>query len=216
MDFPKLSAQRRDFLSRATETYYAQLPGSSGVEYLKTRGLSGGVAQSFRLGYVRESLEGHEATVGMMAIPFLTPSGTTAMRFRRIEGDGHKYHQESGTFSPLFNVRDLHRPEEYLAVCEGELDTVVMSGLVGVPAIGLAGVGNWNKHGKVYARLLQDYGRVFVVMDPDDDGQKTAKAITKVASEPTNIILPADVNQTYLDYGRDFIRKAMGLDDSDH
>lgn len=185
------------------------------VEALRRRGIPGSIAQSWKIGYVAQPLEGHEQASGMLALPYLTKTGPSAIRFRRIAGEGNKYYQESGSFSPLFNTKDLHRNEPYIAICEGEFDAIVMSGLVGVPAVALAGTGQWNRHGKIYARLFQDYERVFVVMDPDEEGQKAARAITKAVSEPTNIVLPADVNDTYIEYGATFIRKALGFDGED-
>lgn len=181
-------------------------------DYLKSRGITGEAAKHHRLGYVAEPLDNHDEMVGMLCIPFITPTGVSAVRFRRISGSGHKYHQEA-TYTPLFNVRDFHRPEPYIALCEGELDGVVMSSLVGVPAIGLPGLGQWAKNGKIYKRLFVDYDKVFVVMDTDDkgEGQKTAQSIMRMLPNAVNIRLPFDVNDTFLAHGKDFILKELGL-----
>lgn len=215
MDFPRISPLKRDFLNSATQTYYEALKQSSeAMEYLKGRGITGEATQHHRLGYVSEPLENHDEMAGMLCIPFITPTGVSALRFRRIAGTGNKYHQEGGALSPLFNVRDLHRPESFIALCEGELDGVVMSSLVGVPAVALPGVGQWAKQGKIYKRMLVDYDKVYVLMDPhdkDDAGQKAAKAICRTLPNAVNIILPEDVNDTYLLHGREFILKEMGL-----
>lgn len=214
MEFPRVSPARRDFLNRATQTYYESLKTSTvAQDYLRKRGITGEAAQHHRLGFVSEPLENHDEMVGMLCIPFITPTGVSALRFRRISGSGNKYHQEGATFTPLFNVRDLHRPEPYIAICEGELDGVVMSSLVGVPAVSLAGLGQWAKHGKIYRRLFLDYARVFVVMDTDDkgEGQKTAASICRVLDNTVNIKLPFDVNDTFLAHGKDFILKELGL-----
>lgn len=212
MDFPRLTPQRRDFLETATAKYAEALKGStSAIEFLKTRGITGEVAQHFRFGFVLDPLENHDQMQGMLSIPYVTPTGVTAIRFRRLSGDGHKYHQEAGSFSPLFNVRDLHRPERYLAICEGELDAVIMSGMVGVPAVAIPGTGQWNKRGKFYRRLLQDFEKVFVVMDPDKPGQEIAPAIMKAVPNPVNIVLPEDVNDTFVAKGREFILGELGL-----
>ena len=212
MDFPKVTPIRRDFLEAATALYATDLKGSTvAVDFLKSRGISGEVAQHFRLGYVSEPMENHDGMQGMLSIPYVTPSGVSAIRFRRLHGDGHKYHQETGSFSPLFNVRDLHRPEPYLAICEGELDAIVMSGMVNIPAIAIPGTGQWGKRGKFYARLMQDYTKIFVVMDPDKPGQEIVPAIMKMVANPVNIILPADVNDTFLRDGVEGIRRELGL-----
>lgn len=223
MDFPRLTPQRREFLENATASYASTLRDSPvAISFLKERGISGEVAGLFRLGFVESPLENHDQMQGMLSIPYCTPSGVVAIRFRRLQGDGHKYHQESGSASPLFNVRDLHRPERYLAICEGELDAVIMSGMVGIPAVAIPGTGQWKQRGRFYARLLQDYDKIFVVLDPDKAGQDVAPSIMKAVANPVNIILPAevtlvdgpvkgDVNNVYLANGREFILRELGL-----
>ncbi len=212
MEFPSLSSSRRGFLTRATSSYYDQLAGSPAADYLKDRGIPGEVAKYFQLGYVREPLEGHETFRGWIAIPYISPAGVVAMRFRRL-GDGEpKYLQEEGTGNSLFNVGDLHRPEPYIALLEGEFDTAVMSQICDVPAVGLPGLGAWEKNADVWRRLFEDYERVFVVMDPDKAGQEMAKKIMHAVPDPMNIILPADVNDTYLTFGPEFIRARLGLE----
>lgn len=212
LDFPTLSPLKREALNKTTETYYQQLKESPiGIEYLKTRGITGDVAQRFRLGFVQEPMAGHDKMQGMLSIPYVTPLGTVAVRFRRLHGDGGKYHQEAGSRSPLYNVRDLHRPEAYLAVCEGELDAVVMSGLCGVPAVAIAGTGQWQKQGRFYRRLLADYDRVLIVMDPDQKGQEIVPDILKKVPNAVNYVLPADVNDTYLEHGKEFLLKELDL-----
>lgn len=212
MEFPTITPLKRDLLEKATQTYYEALKQSpETVEYLKGRGITGEVAQYFRLGFVSEPLENHDAMQGMLSIPYIAPSGTVAIRFRRLQGDGHKYHQESGSYTPLFNVRDLHRPEPYLVLCEGELDAVVMSGLCGIPAVALPGTGQWKSRGRYYRRLLLDYDRVFVCLDPDKAGQDVAADVVRKVPNAINVILPADVNDTYLEHGRQFILEELGL-----
>lgn len=211
MDFPKVTPQRREFLENATASYASTLADSPAVDFLKGRGIDGPTAQRFRLGYVESPLENHDQMQGMLSIPYVTPTGVTAIRFRRISGEGHKYHQETGSFSPLFNVRDLHRPERYLAICEGELDAIVMSGMVGVPAVAIPGTGQWGKRGKFYCRLLQDYDKIFIVMDPDKAGQDIVPGIVKLVPNTVNIVLPMDVNDTFIRDGAERILKEMGL-----
>lgn len=213
MEFPNLSNSRRKFLDRATSSYYDQLGGSPAADYLKSRGIPGTTAQLFRLGYVGEPKEGHEQFKGWVSIPYITPFGVVAVRFRNLGTEGPKYLQESGTRSPLFNVRDLHRPEPHVAICEGEFDAIILSGLCGVPAVAVPGVSHWETNADVWKRLFEDYERVFVVMDPDKPGQDMAKRImADVVSDPANIVLPADVNDTYLTFGPEFIRAKLGLD----
>lgn len=212
MELPRLSSQRREFLAEATERYAETLVDSAAAEYLNTRGISVEVAESFQLGFVRDPVEGHERFRGRLAIPYVTPSGVSMIRFRGITEDfDPKYDQEKGQRTPLFNVRDLHESAPWIAICEGELDAVVMSGVVGVPAVGIPGVDHWNKNGAIWGRLFQDYETVYVVLDPDKAGRDLLPEVVKRVENPVVIELPADVNDTYLQNGADFVRDLLGL-----
>jgi len=189
------------------------LEGSAAEEYLNTRGIPVEVAQRFQLGYVADPLEGHERFRGRLSIPYLTPSGVVGMRYRSLEKDGDpKYDSEAGQRTALYNVQDLHRSEPWIAICEGELDALVMSGVVGVPAVGVPGVEHWTKKGSIWGRLFQDYQTVFVVMDPDKAGKKALQEVVRRVENPVVIDLPADVNDTVLKHGPSLVLEKMGLD----
>lgn len=216
MELPRLSGQRRTQLAQATERYAEAFMASPAEEYLNTRGIPVEVAQRYQLGYVADPVEGHERFRGRLAIPYLTPSGVVGMRFRSFDpdSDAPKYDSEAGQRTALFNVNDLHRSEPWIAVCEGELDALVMSGIVGVPAVGIPGVEHWMKKtgGEIWRRLLQDYETVFVLMDPDKAGQKFVPEIVKRVENALVVDLPADVNDTVLLNGPDWVLEKMGLD----
>lgn len=227
MELPRLSSQRRTQLAQATERYAEALVGSAAEGYLAGRGVSAEVAARFQLGFVAEGspVEGHDRFAGRLAIPYITPSGVVGMRFRRLDGEDPKssssaessasppkYDSEAGQRTALYNVNDLHRSEPWIALCEGELDTVVMSGIVGVPAVGVPGVEHWGKKGGIWSRLLQDYEQVFVVMDPDRAGRKFVPEICKQIENAIPVDLPADVNDTVLQNGPEWVLEKMGLD----
>jgi DNA primase len=212
VDFPRLSAQRRAFLAEATEGYGRALEGSPAADYLEGRGIPLEVAQAFRLGYVADPMEGHDRFAGRLSIPYLTPTGPVGMRFRRLDGGDPKYDSEDAQRTALYNVLDLHRSEPWIAVCEGELDTAVMSGIVGIPAVGIPGVEHFLKKGGVWARLFQDYDTVFLCLDPDKAGRKAIKEVARRVENPVVIDLPADVNETVNDKGADWLLEQMGLD----
>jgi hypothetical protein len=58
----------------------------------------------------------------------------------------------------MYNVLDIEYAGDWIGVCEGELDTLTMSRLVGIPCVGVPGANSWKKH---YTRLLADFERVF-------------------------------------------------------
>lgn len=214
MDFPRLSGQRRTQLAQAAKGYKAALEGSPAEEYLADRGIHYGVAERFWLGYVADPMEGHDRFKGRLVIPYLTPSGVVGMRFRALGDEDPKYDSEAGQRTALYNVLDLHRSEPWIAICEGELDALVMSGVVGVPAVGIPGVQHWLKKsgGPIWGRLFQDYQTVFIVMDPDGAGKKAIPEIARRVENPVVIDLPADVNDTVLKLGPDAVLEKMGLD----
>lgn len=215
MDLPKLSAQRRELLAQATEKYADSLVGSAAEEYLAGRGIPADVAGGFRLGFVSDPIEGHERFRGRLAIPYLTPTGAVGMRFRSLDPEGDpKYDSEAGQRTALFNVRDLHRSEPWVCITEGELDCLVVSGIVGVPAVGVPGVEHWKKNGSVWSRLFQDYETVYVLADGDKPGRAMAKDVARLVENPVVIDLPdgRDVNELVVAEGPDFLLNLMGLD----
>ena len=214
MDLPRLSTQRRALLAKATEEYAAALVGSPAEEYLTGRGVPVEVAQRFRLGYVAEPVDGHEDRFrGKLSIPYLTPTGPVGMRFRKLEAkpEKMKFDQEANQRTPFYNVLDLHKSEPWIAVCEGEPDTWVTSGIVGVPAVGIPGVDHWNLNKMIWSRLLQDYDTVFLLMDPDKAGQGIIPELMRLVENPVKINLPADVNDTVNEYGAAWLLEKMGL-----
>jgi DNA primase len=95
---------------------------------------------------------------------------------------------------------------KHIVVCEGELDTVIVSGVLGIPAVGIPGVQAWKPH---FAKLLNGYDSVYIVGDNDvkEDGSNPGAEFAKrVASEVLNsviVTLPPnmDINDYYLAYG---------------
>src|SRR5687767_9119586 len=80
------SNSTRESLEAACRTYEEAMPGSPAEVYLKGRGLdpTSKALASFRLGYVDSPVVGHEQYRGRLAIPYLTASGITDLRFRSV------------------------------------------------------------------------------------------------------------------------------------
>jgi len=225
LDFPKLSNEQRNSLERATEKYHVAFKGSPAEEFLEARGIPASVADGFRLGYVEDPETEHEQAKGRLAIPYETATGVVALRFRWLPGarnERAKYWQPEGSALHLYNVRVLHGDamEASIAICEGELDAIVLSGLCDIASVGVAGTGGWLRH---FRHLFSDYARVPILMDawkwkgkellPDEDGRKAAKRIRADLDNGVVVELEGgDVNEVYLDKGADFIRKAVGVE----
>jgi DNA primase len=152
----------------------------------------------------------------MISIPYLTRSGVVTIRFRRIgDGDGPKYRSVPGDPPRIYNPNALLVPSEYIAICEGEIDTVTAheAGMraahgraadlgVSLPAVGVAGVSAFKSY---FARCFKGYKAVFMLADGDDKGQGMEFA-EKLAEQIKNLRIcpmPAghDVNSFVLANG---------------
>ena len=208
------SEQMKSLLEAATR--YAQNLSAEAVQYLEGRGISEDVARQFMLGTITEPANGHEMHEGWLSIPYITVMGhCVGFKFRRLDDGKPKYGSPLGQKSHLYNVVDVTLDVGSIVVCEGELDTVVLSGMCNIPAVGVPGVTAWKPH---FARLFNGFDTVYIVGDNDvkEDGSNPgAEFSRRVASELTNgqiVQLPPgmDINEFYLAEGPDAINKLLG------
>jgi DNA primase len=112
----------------------------------------------------------------------------------------------------MFNVIDLHTGSPVVAICEGELDTLVMSALVGIPAIGVAGVSQWKPH---FPKMFEGFEKIIIFADNDvkedgrNPGMELAKRIKEDLDRAVVVNLPGnkDVNQVFLEDGADWLHE---------
>ena len=210
-----LSLEQKQSLTETAQRYHNSVDHQT-ASYLKGRGITKEAAATFLLGTVVDPAPGHEHAVGCLTIPYRTPTGVVGIKFRRVDGGTPKYIWPTGQKVGMFNVVDLHTASHVLAVCEGELDALVMSALVGVPAVGIAGVSNWRHH---FPKMLEGFDRVVVFADNDlkEDGSNPGMALAKRIKEDVDravvVRLPEnkDVNAMFLDDGKDWLYdRAMG------
>lgn len=174
------------------------------------------MVDSFLLGTVTDPAPGHEHAVGALSIPYITRSGVVAVKFRRIDGTMPKYIWPTGQKIGLYNVSDLMIDTDTIAICEGEIDTMVMSGLCNIPAVGIAGVTQWREW---FPIMFEGYKNIFIFADNDvkedgrNPGQELAKRIKEDLSNAIVINLPEnkDVNEVYLLEGADWFKDKVGL-----
>ena len=153
-----------------------------------------------------EPSAGHEHAVNRLSIPYITPAGVVGIKFRAIGDSTPKYLWPTGQKSGLFNVSDLHRYSDTIAICEGEIDTIIVSSFCGIPAVGVAGVSQWKPW---FPKLFEPYKRILIMADNDikedgrNPGQELAGRIREDLNTATVIQLEPnlDVNDTYLKYG---------------
>ena len=145
--------------------------------YLAARGIDSSAANTYRLGVV--PLEGdlplpeHDEYRGRLVIPYLTEGGIVNMKFRCLKDHSckevkHAKYTGLPGRNNLYNVRALFDASETLAVCEGELDALVLS-VSGVPSVGIPGATAVQKH---YRYIFADFTRIVVFTDGDEAGKK--------------------------------------------
>ena len=188
---------------------YAQEITPEAIVALEERGISEEVAALYSLGTIVEPMNGHELYDGWISIPYITAlSHCVGFKFRRLDDGKPKYGSPTGQKAHLYNVVDTTILSKHIVVCEGELDTVIVSGVLGIPAVGVPGVQAWKPH---FAKLLSGYDAVYIVGDNDvkEDGSNPGADFSKrVSQEVLNgqiVHLPAgmDINDYYLAHGAD-------------
>ena len=135
--------------------------------------------------------------------------------FRRLDDGKPKYGQPVGQKLHIYNVSDVLLDKGSIAICEGELDAVIMSGVCNLPAVGIPGVQAWKPY---YAKLFTGFDTVYILGDNDqkEDGTNPGAEFSKrVASEITNsqiVSLPSgmDITDFYLTHGAEQTTNLVG------
>lgn len=208
-------------LEEACQIYESRLPGSVAEKYLSNRGITSEVQSYFRLGFVgSDPFPGHEFKENRLAIPYITPTGITQIRFRAIPEDGVPGNPEpspkmlsianAGTM--MYNTRDLLIDTDMVAICEGEPDTWTAH-MAGIPAVGIPGAQAWEKI-KVIARAFR-FRKVVILADNDDkgDGLKLAEQVQQAIRGSRIILMPEghDVNSFAQSEGLQALRNKIGI-----
>ena len=197
--------------------HYAENLSEECELWLNERGISRSVAAKYSLGTVTDPVVGHEHHEGWISIPYLTALGLcVGFKFRRIDDGKPKYGSPTGQKSHLYNVLDTLLQSRVIAVCEGEFDTVIASGVIGIAAVGVPGVAAWKSH---YPKLLSGFDTVLVLGDNDvkEDGTNPgAEFSRRVAGDVLNsriVELPAgmDLNDYYTSNGIEQTRHLLGV-----
>jgi DNA primase len=209
-----LTEQKKSLLEAVT--HYSKNLSEEALAYLDGRGISKEVAQQFSLGTIVEPINGHEQFEGWLCIPYFTALGDVSIvKFRRLDDGKPKYGQPTGQKTHLFNVSDTLADLPRIVICEGELDAIVLSGVIGIPAVGVPGVASWKPY---YAKLFNGFDTVYIAGDNDikEDGSNPgAEFSRRVAGDLVNgqiVQLPAgmDINEYYLQHGAEQLNNLLG------
>jgi len=95
------------------------------------------------------------------------------------------------------------------------LDAVVVSGVIGIPAVGVPGVTAWKPH---FPKLFTGYETVYIVGDNDskedgtNPGQEFSKRVQSDLGNGVIVTLPAgmDINEFYLQHGKEATESLLG------
>lgn len=214
------SSAQLNSLERATARYHENVEAVA--SFLVSRGIGKEAAYEQRLGLVSDPLPGHERFAGHMSLPYQTVGGVVAIKFRCIADHNCKdvgcqrYDQPSGQKVHLFNAGVLATTKaDVVAVCEGELDAILCTHELGIPAVGTA-AGTWLDH---YPRCFADFEEVVIIADHDvkpdgsSPGIKHAKRVQATISRSRIVVPPAglDLGEWVAQEGREAVLKGIGL-----
>lgn len=213
-----LSPSQREALEEAVAAYEVPVvlgENEVAVEFLLARGVTPETAATFRLGVVEDPVPGHEKYRGMLAIPYLHPSGyPLSIRFRCLHSDEHdcrdnyhgKYMSMDEEPNRVFSVGSIFAADDEIHVTEGEFDAMILN-QIGMPAVAIPGAAGWQGH---HRRMLAGFSRVWVWGDPDEAGGKFTTAVTRSLGQAKGVrIKGGDVNEVYLQGGASALRELV-------
>jgi DNA primase len=215
------SLPEKSLLGGAAESYHQQLLSQKESELYRylivERGLTLETIKHFRLGVAQgqDVSPNHESKRGWLTIPYLSPTGVLSMRFRRPPDSDHqaKYWSPAGSKSRVFNTNALLNPGHWIAICEGEFDTMAAT-QAGIPAVGFPGVKSWQPYCR---HMLSGFSRIVVLADNDDKDGQGAKFGEMIAEQLEGVevaLAPPghDVNSTLKELGIHGLREHFGID----
>lgn len=215
------SNEQQRSLARVARAYEDQLSPEV-VSSLAGRLISASAVATFHLGLVREPAPGHDQYLGRLSIPYVTPEGARTIKFRCLEDHNcsevgcPKYLGLPGAKPRMYNALVLATDQPVIAICEGELDAVVCSDVVGVPAVGVPGVSSWLPH---FPRMFAGVPRVLVLADNDEkaDGRNPGRELAERVArdiDQAEVIPPPkglDLTEWVQAEGLDTVKKGLGL-----
>lgn len=181
------------------------------LDYLISRGISREVAVAYGLGFV-----GGGQNAGRLSIPYRTPGGVVALKYRCIihpdhrEIDCQKYLTEPGSGTHLYNAQVL-KTAELVAVTEGELDAICIDAYCGIPAVAYPGTNTWSSRPH-FPLCFEGVPDVVVVADGDDVGRKAARKVADSIGPQARVVeMPdgEDTNSWMLQVGADEFKRGI-------
>lgn len=202
-----ISSERRTQLTQKAQALTANLDAKAEA-YLLSRGLSRQVADLFMFGVADRG-----EFAGRLSIPYVTPNGVVAIKYRTLEGESPKYLNEPGCGVHLYNAQVLIHAADRVVLTEGELDAVAVQAYCGVPAVAYPGVDTWGKQ-KHWRLCFQDVAEVIVVADGEKVGRDAARRVADSIGQHARVVnMPdgSDANQYIAEHGAQAFTEKVGL-----
>ena len=165
-----ISQTRRQALSAKAEAFAQNLEPA--VTYLLERGISREAAGLVGLGCVPD---GDDEFAGRLSVPYRTPGGVVAIKYRAMDDADPKYLNEPGCGVHLYNAGVLLAADK-VVLTEGELDAVAVQAYTGIPAVAYPGVSTWQSQ-EHFRLCFEGVGEVVVVADADKVGRQAASRV---------------------------------------
>lgn len=134
----------------------------------------------------------YDAFEDAITIPYLAHGIAQQVRARAADPavEKGKYKTPAGAPVKLFNVDNAWSAEDII-ICEGEFDAMILEQL-GFNAVGVPGTTTWKAAFNGYIKTAK---RVWVMYDPDEDGQKNSvKVVDLIGGRAKNVLLPVPEN----------------------
>lgn len=185
------SESHKNWLTELAHRYHEDLTDEV-RSYLASRALDEDAVNGGLLGLVSDPDPAHEQYRDRLALPFITPTGVVAIRFRCMEDHrcndlGHgKYESPAGESTHLYNVQAIHDATNEIGVSEGELDALAAT-YAGLPTVGCPGSNNWKPF---FYRLFEDFEHVYLLGDGDKAGRKWAAGLAPVIPGAVSRVMP--------------------------
>jgi hypothetical protein len=173
----------------AYATQLAELRPSSdpngAIPYLHEHGVDFAIAAKYQLGYVSRPLPGDERFEGMLTIPYLTPAGARALKFRSLMQAGAKYAKHGGEKNRLYNSPAYWDAGNVIGLSEGEMDAIAATEHLSIPTLGVPGVEGFKKP---WRQVFMDFSLVYVFADGDKPGRDFAAEMVDVIGDRARIV----------------------------
>lgn len=197
----RLTASRIGSLTDLADHWNAVLMETpEALSYLAGREIENETLARHKIGYASETSGEYGMYHGRIALPVITLTGVTGFQFRCIQPhsckeEGHSKYLTEGK-SRLWGSEAIALADDTIGMTEGAFDALTAWQVLGLPTVGIPGVGWWKDHARIMKRLLSPFGTVLYFADPDEPGQKVAD---QIRSDLGNVVVPQlehDVNET--------------------